>query len=107
MSTYPIEKILFDYEHNRMDGEMALGHSLQHISKLYAAQASADAERQLLRQKVNALEAWLQTLQAKSDRVQTLPESLITLQRTLALLQHKVDNLIAQTTLPSQQSKQG
>ncbi len=97
MSTYPIEKILTDYDNGRMDVEMAMGHSLQHISKLYAAQTSADAERQALRQKVSALEELIKSLQP-------LPDRLTTLQRTVTQVQRKVDNLIAQATLPPQQS---
>jgi hypothetical protein len=104
MSTYPIEKILSDYDNGRMDVEMALGHSLQHISKLYAAQNSNAAERQVLRQQISALEEQVKTLQTKTDRLQPLLDSQVVVQRTLVLLQNKVDNLIAQATLPPQQS---
>ncbi len=83
MSTYPIEKILIDYDNGRMDVEMAMGHSLQHVSKLYTAQTSAATERQALRQKVSALEELIKTLQTRNDRLQPLPDSLAALQRTI------------------------
>ena len=36
MSTYDLDKIISDYANERMSVEMALGHALQHIGKLYA-----------------------------------------------------------------------
>jgi len=104
MSTYPIEKILLDYANGRMDVEMATGHSLQHVSQLYTAQTSAATERQALRQKVSALEELIKTLQTRNEHLQPLPASLAALQRAVSQVQHKVDNLITQTSLPSQHS---
>ncbi len=69
MSTYPIEKVLFEYEHNRMDVEMAMGHSLQHIAHLSATQATTVAEQQVLRQKIGTLENLLHSVQSKLDRL--------------------------------------
>lgn len=93
MNTYPIEKVLSDYEHSRMDAEMALGHGLQHIEMLYAAQTSAAAERQLLRQRVTALEDL-------TKRLVAAPENLAALQRTVAQVQIEVERLLAHTGLP-------
>jgi hypothetical protein len=96
MSTYPIEKVLFEYEHGRMDVEMAMGHSLQHIAHLAATQAATAAEQQALRQKIGALESLLHSVQSKLDRLPPLQEDLTTLNRTVAGLQTQVDRLVAQ-----------
>jgi len=55
MATYPHEKVLADYARGDMDVEMAMGHSLQHIGQLHAAQTAATAERQALRKQVTTL----------------------------------------------------
>jgi hypothetical protein len=39
MSTYDHNKVLADYASGKITPEMAVGHSLQHISQLYEAQA--------------------------------------------------------------------
>ncbi len=77
MSTYPIEKILSEYEHNRMDVEMATGHSLQHISKLYEAQTAANVSHYELRGKIDTLENTVNALQAKVDRLTALVEKFL------------------------------
>lgn len=69
MSTYPIEKVLFEYEHGRMEVEMAMGHSLQHIAQLSATQATTVAEQQVLRQKIGTIENLLHSVQSKLDRL--------------------------------------
>lgn len=94
MSTYPIEKVLFEYEHSRMNVEMAMGHSLQHIAHLTATQATTAAEQQVLRQKIGALETLLHSVQSKLDRLPALHEGLTTLNRTVAGLQAQVDRLV-------------
>jgi hypothetical protein len=43
MSTYDYDKVMADYANGRITVEMAMGHSLQHIGKLYEAQAAANA----------------------------------------------------------------
>lgn len=95
MSTYPIEKVLFEYEHSRMDVEMAMGHSLQHIAQLATMQVTTAAEQQALRQKIGALESLLQSVQSKLDRLLPVQEGLTTLNRTVAGLQVQVDRLVA------------
>lgn len=95
MSTYPIDKVLFDYEHGRMDIEMAMSHSLQHIAQLATTQATTTAEQQALRQKIGTLESLLHSVQSKLDRLPPLHEGLTTLNRTVAGLQAQVDRLVA------------
>ncbi|GEM_PF-521582 len=63
MATYPLEKILADYESGKMDVEMTLGHSLQHIGQLHASQSAANADRQALHKQVNTIEHALRSLQ--------------------------------------------
>jgi hypothetical protein len=44
MATYDHKQVLADYANGKLTPEMAVGHSLQHIDKLYVAQT--DATRQ-------------------------------------------------------------
>ncbi len=99
MATYEYEKVLADYATGRMDVEMALGHSLQHIGQLYAAQSSATVDRQALRKSIQALEGDLKTLQvslehwqkAQTDRLQTVENDLAALQQRIAAWQAKAN----------------
>ncbi len=86
MSTYDPKKVLSDYVNGRMDLEMAMGHSLQHLDKLYESQAAANLSRYGLRDKVdslektvNALQTETKTLKAKVDKLQTAVDRLTTL----------------------------
>ena len=63
MSTYSYDKVLSDYVNGRMDVEMAMGHGLQHIGKLYTAQTAANLNHYGLRDKVDTLEKTIETLQ--------------------------------------------
>src|SRR4051794_21485695 len=63
MATYALEKILADYDSGKMDVEMTMGHSLQHINQLYVAQTAANADRQALHKQVNAVAQTLRSLQ--------------------------------------------
>ena len=65
MSTYDHKKVLSDYANGRMDLEMAMGHSLQHIVKLYQAQSTANTRRQEIRDKATDLEKEVKTLRAE------------------------------------------
>ncbi len=73
MSTYDYEKILSDYANDRMSVEMTLGHALQHIGKLYAAQSASQRD---------------------------LQEKLATLTETSKHLRADIERLIAHTALP-------
>ena len=44
MATYDPKQVLADYATGRITPEMAVGHSLQHIEQLYAAQTSQRQE---------------------------------------------------------------
>lgn len=103
MSTYPIEKILSDYSNERMDVETATGHSLQHIEALHKTQTAAKADHQALRNRVNTLEETLKTLQTdlatrqqepvQTDRLGRLENSLTALNMTVYKLKGDVDSL--------------
>jgi len=71
----------------RMDVEMALGHGLQHIGQLYAAQTSATTDQHALRKRIQALEGDVKTLQTSIERLQTVENSLSTLQQSIAAWQ--------------------
>lgn len=94
MATYDHEKVLADYGHGKIDVEMAMGHALQHIGHLYAAQ---NADRQALRKRVDALEAAIAHLQKmQTERLHLLETGLTTLQQTVAHWRVDVTNLVKQ-----------
>ncbi len=80
MSTYDFDKVLSDYEHGRITVEMAMGHSLQDIGKLYEALA-ANASRAQEQTKVNTLEKRVNTQQAAIDRLTTFMEKVLSQQK--------------------------
>ncbi len=56
---------------------MAMGHSLQHIDKLYEAQTTANLRRQELRNEIKTLKEEVKTLHAEVDRLTTLLEQFL------------------------------
>lgn len=47
MATYDPKQVLVDYANGHITPEMAVGHSLQHINKLYELQATANSAGKL------------------------------------------------------------
>lgn len=78
MATYDHRQVLADYAHGKLTPEMAVGHSLQHIEQLYAAQAAARSE---WRAEIDALKTQLTQTQATVDRLHTLIEKARTKQK--------------------------
>jgi hypothetical protein len=78
MATYDPKQVLADYAHGRITPEMAVGHSLQHIDHLYAAQAAARSD---WRAEVDALKAQLTLVQATVVRLQTVIDNARTKQK--------------------------
>ena len=76
MSTYSYEKVMADYANGKITPEMAIGHSLQHIGKLYEALAAVS--RTADQTKIDALERRVNTLQAMVDRLTVTIEKLRT-----------------------------
>lgn len=72
MSTYDHKQVLNDYEKGKITPEMAIGHGLQHIAKLYEAQAAVNTGRGAEQARVHALETRLNTLQATVDRLNAI-----------------------------------
>ena len=68
MSTYDFDKVLSDYAHGRIPVEMAMGHSLQHIGKLYADQAAMRIEIDALKKQVNLTQLTADQLKALIDK---------------------------------------
>ncbi len=89
MGTYDYEKVVSDYANGRMKVEMAMGHSLQHIGKLYEAQTAANVSHYELRGKIDTLENTVNALQAKVDRLTTLIEKLLPKRKRKSSGQHK------------------
>jgi len=53
VSTYDHKQVLADYAKGQITPEMAVGHSLQHIDKLYEAHAAVRSEMDALRKRAN------------------------------------------------------
>lgn len=90
MATYPLEKILADYASGKMDVEMTLGHSLQHIGQLHAGQSAAHADRQAWHKQVNLIEQTISRWQ----------EDLAALKRSVGTLQTAFDSLATHAKTP-------
>lgn len=74
MGTYNHKQILSDYATDQMTVEMAVGHTLQHLDKLYELQTNANLNRYELRGRVDTLEKTVATLQAEIARLTALLE---------------------------------
>ena len=74
MSTYDNKQVLSDYANGSITVEMAVGHTLQHLDKLYELQTIATMNRYELRGKVDSLESKLFSLQTKVDWLASLVE---------------------------------
>ena len=77
MGTYDHKQIIADYATGKLTPEMAVGHSLQHIDKLYEAQTAANLSRYELRSKVDTLENKVSALQKAVDRLTALVEKFL------------------------------
>ncbi|MFN8492977.1 MAG: hypothetical protein U0350_35570 [Caldilineaceae bacterium] len=75
MATYDHKQVLSDYANGRITAEMAVGHGLQHIDHLYAAQLAARsewrAEIDALKQQLTLTQATVERLQAVIDKART------------------------------------
>lgn len=76
MGTYDHKQVLSEYANGRMAVEMAVGHSLQHIDKLYELLTNANVNRYELRGKIDTLEHKVMALQSKVDRLTAQLEKL-------------------------------
>lgn len=74
MSTYDPKQVLTDYASGKITPEMAVGHSLQHIDKLYEAVKASRSEWQT---QTNALDKRVTGLQAAVDRLNALVEKVL------------------------------
>jgi len=77
MSTYDHKQVLTNYAAGKLTPEMAIGHSLQHIDKLYEAQTAANLSRYELRSRVDTLENRINALQAAVDHLTALAEKFL------------------------------
>ena len=77
MGTYEHKKVLSDYANGRMTVETAMGHTLQHIDKLYELQTNANVNRYELHGRVDTVEKLIATLQAEIARLATLLEKVL------------------------------
>ncbi len=69
MATYDHKQVLTDYANGRITPEMAVGHSLQHIDKLYEAQAAGQTRTAALERRVNLMQVAVDRLTAFMEKV--------------------------------------
>ena len=91
MGTYDHKQVLLDYANDNITAEMAVGHSLQHIGKLYEAQTAANFSQYELRSKVDTLENLVNTLQAEVTRLAVLIEQGLPQRKTKSSDKLQVD----------------
>jgi hypothetical protein len=77
MGTYDHKQILSDYANGRITVEMAMGHTLQQIDKLYDLQTTANVNRYELRGRVDTFERTVIALQAEVARLTALIEKIL------------------------------
>ena len=77
MGTYDHKQVLSDYANGKITVEMAMGHALQHIDKLYGLQTTANINRYKLRGRVDALEKVVTALQTEIARLMALIEKFL------------------------------
>ena len=73
MATYDPKQLLADYASGKLTPEMAVGHSLQHIDKLYDALKANRSEWQA---KADTLDKRVNLLQAAVDRLTAFMEKI-------------------------------
>ena len=84
MATYDHKQVLADYAAGRITPEMAVGHSLQHIDKLYELIKANKKEWQV---KADALDTRTSFLQTTVDRLSALIEKARAKRKQAALNQ--------------------
>jgi len=77
MGTYDHKQLLLDYANGHITAEMAVGHSLQHIGKLYETQTAANLSRYELRSKVDTLQNTVNILQAEVVHLTALVDEFL------------------------------
>jgi len=78
LSTYDPKQVLTDYANGKLTPEMAVGHSLQHIDKLYEA---LKANRQEWQAKFDALDKRINLIQTAVDRLTAFMEKFLRKQK--------------------------
>ncbi|MFN8487932.1 MAG: hypothetical protein U0350_10090 [Caldilineaceae bacterium] len=74
MATYDHKQVLADYASGKITSEMAVGHSLQHIDKLYEAQMATQVKTDVLEKRVNLLQATVDRLLAFVEKLRVKPK---------------------------------
>lgn len=114
MATYEYEKLWLEYEADRMDMEMAFGHTLQHVGKLYEANRTVATVQRTMQEQLAGLTTELKTLRSEiqraqkpfeTDGFQRLADGLATCKRAITTLQAEVDRLLTHTKLPNAKIK--
>ena len=78
MATYDPKQVFTDYASGQITPEMAVGHSLQHIDKLYEAQTAARTE---WRTEIDALKKRVNAQQTVLDRLTAFMEKVLSTQK--------------------------
>lgn len=70
MGTYDLKQILNDYANDKITPEMAVGHALQHIKKLYELQTNANINRYELRDQMNTVQIKIAQLNTRVEKIE-------------------------------------
>ena len=81
MSTYDYDKVMSDYANGYITVEMAMGHSLQHIGKLYEALAATKTGQCEWQTKTDALDKSVTVMQGAVDRLTAFMEKFLRKQK--------------------------
>lgn len=81
MSTYDYDKVMSDYANDRITPEMAVGHSLQHIGKLYETVTALKTGQHTWQTKTETLEKRVNTMQTEIDRLNAFMEKVLRSQK--------------------------
>ncbi len=81
MATYDHKQVLADYANGKITPEMAVGHSLQHIDKLYEVQNAAKASQREWQTKTDALDKRVTIMQVAVDRLTAFKEKFLRKQK--------------------------
>jgi hypothetical protein len=85
MGTYNYDKVMSDYDNGRITAEMATGHSLQHIGKLYEALTAFKTSQYEWQTKTDTLEKRVNTMQTEIDRLNAFMEKVLRSQKRNAV----------------------
>jgi hypothetical protein len=105
VATYDYKQVFADYANGKITPEMAIGHGLQHIVKLYEALTAVNASRSTWQAKIDTLEKRVNTLQASVDRLTAFMERFCASQSSRTLPASPNQTSLKQIGEPNHQTR--